>query len=478
MMIDSHRVGHPEQFASSTVTASPAADLPGEVPGALAVAVRRELAGFTLDIAFSAPRGLTVLFGPSGAGKSLTLQAIAGLFPLDSARIALHGIAWHDSERGFYLPPQRRHVGYVPQNYALFPHLTVEQNIAFGLKAPGRQLRESRQRVDELVELMQLDGLENRRPTQLSGGQQQRVALARALAPEPLLLLLDEPFSSLDAAVRETLREEMRALHERVHVPIVLVTHDAAEARMLADTVVVIQQGRVLQVGTPDAVFRSPQTRAIAALVGMHTCWSGKVVAITEAGEATQPPPDAHEGHPYIPAGHPTQPRIARISVNGEQGALGRVGMPTRGIRGWDTGNLALQAYIPASMPLQIGQTLELGIRTDEIRIFPDEADKRIAESNTDSPPKMSVPGTVIRDLPKGAFHSISVMLKTGQTLDVPMIAREMHDLGIDVGSDVMVGIPVEAVHVFDNADTKFNSLKHGAGLPLSEAQPHGLVQE
>ncbi len=427
-MIDSHRVGHSEQIASSTETASPAADLPGEVPGALSVAVRRVLAGFTLDIAFSAPRGLTVLFGPSGAGKSLTLQAIAGLFPLDSARIALDGVAWHDSERGLYLPPQRRHVGYVPQNYALFPHLTVEQNIAFGLKAPGRQVRESRQRVDELIELMQLDGLEDRRPAQLSGGQQQRVALARALAPNPLLLLLDEPFSSLDAAVRETLREEMRALHERVHVPIVLVTHDAAEARALADTVIVIQQGRVLQVGAPDEVFRSPQTRTIAALVGMHTCWSGRVVAITDE-EAAQPPPEAHEGHPYISAGRPTRPRIARILVND---------------------GLTIHASIPASMLVHLGQTIELGVRSDEIRVFSGDTSERMAESiNEQLPPMTLVPGMVMRILPKGAFHCISVLLKTGQTLVIPIVAREMHDLGIDAGSGVMVGVPARAVHVF-----------------------------
>ena len=449
-MIDSHRAGDSEQIASSTETASSAADQAGEVPGTLSVAVRRALAGFTLDVAFNTPRGLTVLFGPSGAGKSLTLQAIAGLFPLDSARIALDGIAWHDSERGLYLPPQHRHVGYVPQNYALFPHLTVEQNIAFGLKTSGRQFRESRQRVDELVELMQLDGLENRRPTQLSGGQQQRVALARALAPNPLLLLLDEPFSSLDAAVRETLREEMRALHERVHVPIVLVTHDAAEAHALADTVIVIQQGRALQVGTPDEVFRSPRTRTIAAMVGMHTCWSGKVVAITGVEEAAQPSPHAHEGHPYISAGHTPYPHIATVLVKGGAGASEHVGMPLVGMRGWGRSDLTLQAYMPASMPVHTGQTLEVCIRTDELRVFPGGAGKHSIESlDKQALPMTLVPGKVLRDLPKGAFHSITVLLETGQTLDMPMIARELHDLEIDVGSNMMVGIPASAVHVF-----------------------------
>ena len=409
-MIGSQHTGQSEQFSTSTKGAPSKAGHDSEPPGALSVAIRRELAGFILDITFNVPHGLTVLFGPSGAGKSLTLQAIAGLFSLDSANIALDGIIWQDSTNGFYLPPQRRHVGYVPQNYALFPHLTVEQNIVFGLKVRGRQRGQDNQRVSELIELMQLGGLEHRRPAQLSGGQQQRVALARALAPDPLLLLLDEPFSSLDAAVRETLREEMRALHERIHVPIVLVTHDAAEARALADTVVVVQRGCVLQVSTPDEVFRSPQTRTIAALVGMHTCWSGSVSAIAPLLQM-----------PHTPA---------------SQQALT---IQTYGI--------SLHACIPAAMLAHTGQMLELGIRTDEIRVF---SGKQSVESiNEQTQPMALIPGTVIRDQPKGAFHSITVQLETGQRLDLPMIVREIHDAGIGVGSLVTVGIPASAVHVF-----------------------------
>lgn len=260
-----HPTGQFEQTFSPNFTLSGSAEREENTAidttkGALVVTIQRDLPGFSLDIDFSVPHGLTVLFGPSGSGKSLTLQSIAGLFPLDTAHIALDEMIWQDSAAGIYLPPQQRHVGYVPQNYALFPHLTVEQNIAFGLKARSERARRAerrqheRQRVRELIDLMQLGGLERQRPAQLSGGQQQRVALARALATNPHLLLLDEPFSSLDAAVRETLREEMRAFHERVHVPILLVTHDAAEARMLADTIIVIQQGRVLQAGSPDQV--------------------------------------------------------------------------------------------------------------------------------------------------------------------------------------------------------------------------------
>lgn len=380
--------------------------------GALVVNIQRGLPGFSLDIDFSVPHGLTVLFGPSGSGKSLTLQSIAGLFPLDTAHIALDEMVWQDSTKGVYLPPQQRHVGYVPQNYALFPHLTVEQNIAFGLKARSERRRaerrqHERQRVRELIDLMQLGGLERQRPVQLSGGQQQRVALARALATSPRLLLLDEPFSSLDAAVRETLREEMRAFHERVHVPILLVTHDAAEARMLADTVVVIQQGRVLQAGSPDQVFCSPHTRTVATLVGMRTCWRGEVVDVR--------------------------------SVRGD--------VPTVSVK-VGSGNLTLSASIPSNISIVKGPTLELGIRTDELRLFARNEHPR-TESEHNEVPMTLVPAVVMRIQPKGIAHNVSVTLETGQTLDIPMLARELHALNISAGMQVTVGIPAGAVHVF-----------------------------
>jgi molybdate transport system ATP-binding protein len=401
------------QLATAREGVSSATTPMSETPEILSVAIRRELVGFTLDIAFDVPCGLTVLFGPSGAGKSLTLQSIAGLFSLNSARIQLGGIVWHDSEHSLYLPPQSRRVGYVPQNYALFPHLTVEQNVAFGLKAHGwwgSEAKKRKRRVSELIELMQLRGLERRRPAQLSGGQQQRVALARALAPDPSLLLLDEPFSSLDAAVREMLREEMRALHERIHVPIVLVTHDAAEARMLADTIVVIEQGRVLQIGTPDEVFRSPNTPTVAALIGMSPIWTGSV---SMRGPTSRAP------------------------------ALRQLIM-------LQTAGLSLYANISATMPVDIGQALEFGIRTDEIYLFSDSSDKQcVGRIKEQAQPMTLIPGVVLRDRSKGAFHTITVQLETGPTLDVPLVAREMHALLLGVGSPVVVGIPASAVHVF-----------------------------
>jgi ABC-type sulfate/molybdate transport systems ATPase subunit len=423
-MIGSQRAGESEWVSPSPTAASSLIDREHiETPGTVSVAIRRALPGFTLDVAFDTPPGLTVLFGPSGAGKSLTLQAIAGLLALDTARISVDTAVWHDSKQGINLPPQRRHVGYVPQNYALFPHLTVEQNIAFGLKVRGgKNAASSRARVGELVELMQLGGLEQRRPAQLSGGQQQRVALARALATNPLLLLLDEPFSSLDAAVRETLRDELRTLHERVHVPIVLVTHDAAEARLLADTVVVIQQGRVLQVGSPDSVFRSPLTRAVASLVGMHTRWRGRV----QSPFPDAHPPDAHKGHPYMSAGRPTTGQVVSVSIEGD---------------------LMVYAYIADDMRVESGQVIEVGIRSDELHIFSDDGDKP-NEAMVNQRAMTLVPGMVLRIWPQGAIHNIGVLLRTGQALDIPLMARELRNLGIEAGSQVTIGIPASAVHV------------------------------
>jgi molybdate transport system ATP-binding protein len=408
-MRGSHGTEQPEQLVAPRKGISSVLNPTGATSEVLSVTMRKQLAGFTLDVTFTVPCGLTVLFGPSGAGKSLILQSIAGLFPLKQASIELGGIVWHDSERGLYLPPQSRHIGYVPQNYALFPHLTVEQNIAFGLKMHGRQARkQSLQRVSKLIELMQLQGLERRRPAQLSGGQQQRVALARALAPDPSLLLLDEPFSSLDATVRQTLREELRALHERVHVPIILVTHDAAEARMLADTLVVIQQGHVLQVGTPDEIFRTPLTRVVAAMIGMSPSWTG-----TTAGPISHTPP------------------LQQIIT-------------------LQTAGLSLYANISAAMPVETGQTLEFSIRTDEIYIFaPNSDEQSIANIKAQVQPITLVPAIVLRDRSMGAFHTITVHLETGQTLDIPLLARELHNLPISVGSPVVVGIPASAVHVF-----------------------------
>lgn len=240
------------------------------------------LSGFTHEADFRAGDELVVVFGPSGAGKSLTLNLLAGLTGPDSGFIRVGDRVFFDSTAGTNLPPQQRRVGYVFQDYALFPHLTVAGNIAFGLSGLSRQ--EAASRVEDMLEMMRLSRLGDRYPHQISGGQKQRVALARALIFEPSILLLDEPFSALDSAVREKLRGDLINIKERYDIPILFVTHDLEEAYMLADRVVVFDKGRVLQVGARDEVFYHPKGRTVARFVGAKNIFSGRVVERNGAG--------------------------------------------------------------------------------------------------------------------------------------------------------------------------------------------------
>jgi sulfate transport system ATP-binding protein len=205
---------------------------------------------------------LTALLGPSGSGKSTLLRVIAGLEEPDAGEVSILGT----DVTG--VPPQRRGVGFVFQHYAAFKHLTVRDNVAFGLKIRKRPKAEIRERVRELLGLVQLDGFADRYPAQLSGGQRQRMALARALAVEPKVLLLDEPFGALDAQVRKDLRGWLRRLHEDVHVTTVLVTHDQEEAMEVADRVTVMNEGRIEQTGKPRDLYEHPANQFVMSFVG------------------------------------------------------------------------------------------------------------------------------------------------------------------------------------------------------------------
>ncbi len=355
--------------------------------GMLSVNLHEQFGSFQLAVEFRVPLGLIVLFGASGAGKSLTLRGLAGLLHPKEGHVAVDGHLLFDSAVGIDLPPQERRVGYVPQHYALFPHLTVAENVGFALprrshkanmgrflqgeswsgegtegtgknaalrrassdptlnligegtegtrkgdgivkenpsggrtegylsprqdsrKGPhlfpqpplplqagsvsflrvpwGRERAIRKERVAELLRALGLEGLEGRYPGTLSGGQQQRVALARALAAEPRLLLLDEPFNALDVAVREHLRDTLKQFQRKFGVPIVLVTHDHAEAQQLADTIVVLQKGWVVQVGGAEEIFFAPRTRDIARLVGQRNVFHGHLVASEEKNSPT-----------------------------------------------------------------------------------------------------------------------------------------------------------------------------------------------
>jgi sulfate transport system ATP-binding protein len=215
------------------------------------------------DVSVEVPAGsLTALLGPSGSGKSTLLRIIAGLERPDTGRVLIDR---HDVTGR---PPQQRGVGFVFQHYAAFKHMTVRKNVAFGLDIRKRPKAEIRERVDHLLELVQLSGLADRYPAQLSGGQRQRMALARALAVEPSVLLLDEPFGALDARVRKELRAWLRRLHDEVHVTTVFVTHDQEEAMDLADQIVVMSTGRVEQVAEPRELYEHPVNEFVMTFVG------------------------------------------------------------------------------------------------------------------------------------------------------------------------------------------------------------------
>ncbi|CAD0231651.1 Sulfate/thiosulfate import ATP-binding protein CysA [Planktothrix agardhii] len=205
---------------------------------------------------------LVALLGPSGSGKSTLLRAIAGLEPPTSGQIIING------QDTTYLDVRKRNIGFVFQHYALFKHLTVRQNIAFGLEIRKHPQQKIKARVEELLDLIQLTGLGNRYPSQLSGGQRQRVALARALAVQPQVLLLDEPFGALDAKVRLELRSWLRQLHDEVHVTSVFVTHDQEEAMAVADEIVVMNHGKIEQVGTPSEIYDHPATPFVMQFIG------------------------------------------------------------------------------------------------------------------------------------------------------------------------------------------------------------------
>jgi sulfate transport system ATP-binding protein len=278
------------------------------------------------NINLEVPSGsLVALLGPSGSGKTTLLRIIAGLESADEGTVLLH-----DEDAG-RLDIRDRNIGFVFQHYALFRHMTVQDNIGFALKMRGRPRQEIDERVSELLRLIQLEGVARRYPAQLSGGQRQRVALARALAARPRVLLLDEPFGALDARVRKELRGWLRRLHDEIHVTSVFVTHDQEEALELADRIVVMSEGRIEQVGTPEEVYHHPVNPFVMKFLGQVNLFHGRI----EEGELVLGKSDllAQQGQ-KAEAGAPQKPIVGYVRpheldivrlLNGEPGMPARV---------------------------------------------------------------------------------------------------------------------------------------------------------
>ena len=327
------------------------------------------LDGIYLDVR---PGELLALLGPSGSGKTTLLRAVAGLERVDAGQILF------DEENATALPVQARKVGFVFQHYALFRHLNVVDNIAYGLNVRPRALRpprpEIRRRVAELLELVQLSGLEKRFPTQLSGGQRQRVALARALAVDPKVLLLDEPFGALDAQVRRDLRRWLREIHDRTGHTTLFVTHDQDEALELADRVAILNKGRIEQIGTPDEIYDHPATAFVAGFIG------GAIKLDVEVRDGAV----WAGGAQLVSAPIGTPPGPAELFVRSEDLVLADAGMPAIkarvvGVRRSGParrvdvvlaeGQPAVEVEVAADLPVDRGEWLSVALKT--VRLFP-----------------------------------------------------------------------------------------------------------
>ncbi|MGH9639871.1 MAG: ABC transporter ATP-binding protein [Bryobacteraceae bacterium] len=273
--------------------------------------VKRFFAGpesesFELNVHLQAEAGITVLFGASGAGKSLTLNCVAGFARPDEGRILVGGDLYFDASAGVHLSPQRRRCGYIFQDHALFPHMSVRENLRFAATAAGRnRLRglQRHRRINELLEIFQLSELAARRPAQLSGGQQQRAALARILVADPRALLLDEPVRGLDLHLRQAFYDVLRDTRERLKVPILLVTHDLEECFELADSICVIHRGRFLQCGPREQVLSRPVSAEAARTLGAFNILPAEIAALDPARNSSKLRVFGREIEgPYLPA--------------------------------------------------------------------------------------------------------------------------------------------------------------------------------
>jgi sulfate/thiosulfate transport system ATP-binding protein len=322
------------------------------------------------EVSFKGQDGkITALLGPSGSGKSTVLRIIAGLEKPDSGKVTLVGTDQTDAT------VQERRVGFVFQHYALFRHMTVRQNVGFGLMVRKEPKADVSKRVDELLHLVQLGPFADRYPHNLSGGQRQRVALARALAPRPKVLLLDEPFGALDARVRQDLRHWLDELHRELGVTSILVTHDQEEALELADTIVLMHEGKIEQVGSPDEVYNNPATPFVAGFLGAANVLEGRVVdgQLRVGGQAFGEAEGIEEGVPAKAYVRPhdvmvSPPKNGRPVVSGTLERVNNLGwMSKLHVRFPDGQGLIAEVRNEELEPIEPGQMVEVDLRNAQV---------------------------------------------------------------------------------------------------------------
>ncbi|MBZ0160335.1 ABC transporter ATP-binding protein [Candidatus Methylomirabilis sp.] len=358
----------------------------------LDLALDRRLPGFHLRTQLVIGDGITALYGPSGSGKSLTLLAIAGLIRPASGTIRINGRSVFDANAGIDLAPHLRRVGLVFQEYALFPHKTVSGNLSFGLPR-GTPAHEAACRVDEMLQLLRLQSFAQRYPHQLSGGQRQRVALGRALIGRPEILLLDEPFSALDPAVREMLRQELLQMLADYKGTILLVTHDLQEAYLMASTIAIIDGGKVLQMGTREEVLHQPRTRRVAEHTGAKNILRG-------------------------------------VACRDQDGA-------------WDIVWRGHHLRVDGPGPTTPGE-VEFCIRPEDVRlVWPDRAERR----------DNLLRGQIVHELGRGLDYLLFVSLVDGSDrgkydLEIQVRSRLYHLMTLHVGKEIWLSLPPDRLHL------------------------------
>ncbi len=358
----------------------------------LDVRIRKQLGSgnahaLTIDVQMRVSGGVTVLFGSSGAGKTSILRAIAGVVNPDEGRISLGEKVYFDSSSGISLPMQQRQLGYVFQSHTLFPHMTAEQNALYGAKSDPP--RSARDRVRELFEMLAIRDAAARYPHELSGGEQQRVALARALAADPLLMLLDEPLSAVDVAMRSRLLEEISAIQQKSGIPFLYVTHNPSEAVRLGNNMIVIDQGKIVQEGPPLEIFNAPKTAPVARIVGTENIFVGKTVRH-----------QSEDGTTVVDTG------------------LCLIELPYNG------------------MP--IGSQVTVGVRSEDIIISREHLTQTSARNVL-----LGKIRSIITDLDK-----VEIVANCGIDFKVSVTRAAVRKLGLEVGSDVYLLIKARAIHV------------------------------
>ena len=330
---------------------------------------------FSLDIT---PGELITLLGPSGCGKTTVLRMLAGFENPTSGQILL------DGKDITHLPPNERNSAMVFQSYALFPHMSVQENIVYGLKFRSATVNEKKARLDRILDAVNLRGYENRRPNELSGGQQQRVALARALIVEPAILLFDEPLSNLDAKLRESMRNEIRSLQKKLGITAVYVTHDQSEAMAIADRVVVMNKARIEQIGTPYEVYLRPRTRFVADFMGATNILAARLLSVN-ASDSTVEVAGSQIKVPYVLSGASAsapvhlvvRPENFRIMGNGSSEFRGEVreyhylGSEHEYVVQLADQTVTVRAEVrPNDAPLKAGSPIGLGLKTESLHIL------------------------------------------------------------------------------------------------------------